>query len=166
MTSTETSELYDPSEPATQPTIQPKPDEIFQLLQSISQFQQSSSQSPAPPPIFYPYYSYPMYPSYCMPSPPHPQPIVQEDSRFVQHVANQMCREYSRKGDCQYKDHCRWFHVKLPDRICYSFLLKNRCDGGGGSNSSCSFRHMSAQQLYDYVQLHHAEIIDQLKRRR
>ena len=75
-------------------------------------------------------------------------------------VASQMCREYARRGTCQYEGDCRWFHIKLPRRVCYDYLLKNHCE------VDCRFEHLSAQQLYDYVALHHSDVLQKLKQER
>ncbi len=166
-------ELYDPAEESKQQQ-EAKRDDLIRTIQSLAKYTQGMSSSggtnpTANPqvPYFYPGQFMPPYQApqyYYAPQQPyiHPQRSVPDIGRpseaQVLHIANQMCREFSRKGTCQFESTCRWFHVLLPQRICYTFLLKGSC-----IERECRFAHFSAEKLYEYMKVHHPSILKDIE---
>ena len=48
--------------------------------------------------------------------------------------------------------------------MCYTFLLDGKCkEQGTGTGAPCKFRHMSADELVEYLKLHHSSVMEKLK---
>ena len=165
-------EMYDPEKETKSIDKSEDQEALIKTLQSLAEYTKQML-PPAPVSNYYVHPPPPTYygPSYTAPShyyPPGPYIHPQRSQVYAapvatpySFVANQMCREYSRKGKCQFESTCRWFHVHLPSRICYTFLLKDTCN----DHEHCRFTHMSSRELYEYMETHHSSLLKQVEAR-
>jgi len=92
----------------------------------------------------------------------HPDRLAHRTAKtFEDVVASSMCRSFASTGKCL-SENCRWFHVRLPNQICFSYILGKPCSSN--FHATCRYQHMSSVELCQYLYIHFPEVLDRVRR--